>query len=59
MTYGNLQKFKKKDNCWICEGWNEVKIDYRSKILGAEIYVHFDFDDYKPDLLLTVNAGHY
>ena len=46
-----LQKIKGKDNCWICEGWNECKFDIRSRIAGAEVYLHFDFDDFHPDLM--------
>lgn len=41
-----------KDNCWICEGWAECKFELRSTIFGATVYLHFDFDGYKPDLML-------
>ena len=27
--------------------------------IGAEVYLHFDFDDYKPDLMVSANAGVY
>lgn len=47
-----LHKVKNKDNCWICEGWNECKFDIRSRIAGAEVNLHFDFDDYRPDLMM-------
>lgn len=54
-----LQNVKGKDNCWICEGWSEIKFDLRCKALGAEINIHFDFDDFKPDKLRPAIAGFY
>ena len=54
-----LQKVKGKDNCWICEGWNECKFDIRTRIFGAEVSLHFDFDDYRPDLMTQGDAGIY
>jgi hypothetical protein len=50
---------KVKDNCWICEGWSELKFDLRCKTLGADINIHFDFDDYRPERLMPANAGFY
>ena len=49
-----------KDNCWICEGWSEFRFELRipSKI-GAEVNLHFDFDEFAPDLMPSTNAGVY
>eukprot|EP00347_Sterkiella_histriomuscorum_P017331 403349792 len=56
----SLQKYKVKDNCWICEGWSEFKFDLRvPQHIGVEVYLHFDFDDYKPDLMPPTSAGMY
>jgi hypothetical protein len=41
-----LEKFKVKDNCWICEGWSEMKFDFTTNLKGAEVAIHFDFDNY-------------
>lgn len=27
----NIKKIRGKNNCWICEGWNEVKFNYKPK----------------------------
>ena len=48
-----------KDNCWICEGWSECKFDIRSRISGAKVNLHFEFDDYRPDLMMQGGAGIY
>jgi hypothetical protein len=48
-----------KDNCWICEGWSEMRFEIRSKLIGAEVYLNLDFDYYKPILLLPTSAGIY
>lgn len=41
--------------CWICEGWNEVKFEWRVGKSGDKVvepvYIHFDFDKYRPWLL--------
>jgi len=41
------------DNCWICEGWNEVLFEWpkekNSKIVT--VYLHLEFEKYKPDLM--------
>lgn len=55
-----LQKYKVKDNCWICEGWSEFKFDLKvPQHIGAEVYLHFDFDDYRPDLMPQISPGFY
>jgi len=40
-------------NCWICEGWNEVCIEYPRIKLNEPVYVSLECDDYKPDLMYT------
>jgi hypothetical protein len=41
--------------CWICEGWSEKKFEWKIGISGQNIkepvYIHFDFDEYRPCLL--------
>jgi len=44
-----VSKLKQKDNCWICEGWEEHKFVARSE--EAPVYLHFDFDGFKGDLM--------
>lgn len=57
----NKSKFKQnqvqKDNCWICEKWVEVAFTWKPEVSGAAkelpIYIHLDFDSFKPTLLDT------
>ncbi|CAD8117348.1 unnamed protein product [Paramecium sonneborni] len=58
----NVQKVNqmgKLDTCWICEGWQEIKFEwnaYKSGSLYNEpIFIHFDFEDYKPLLMTHLN----
>ena len=51
MVMNVLQGYKYKDNCWICEGWSEMYFEIKSIKLEANVYIHFDFDQYKPDLV--------
>lgn len=42
--------------CWICEGWSEMKFEWKVGKSGAAmtrepVYIHFDFDEYRPWLL--------
>jgi hypothetical protein len=51
-------------NCWVCEGWREVEFEWRVDRSGPgciePIYIHFDFDDFKPTLMqLNPNAKAY
>lgn len=43
---------KSKDNCWLCEGWPEVRIQYivgkSGSINEYPIYLHLDFENYRP-----------
>jgi hypothetical protein len=52
------------DNCWICEGWAEVKFEFKKLSNGkfpngevdndvhVPIYLHLELDNYKPDLMM-------
>lgn len=51
-----------EDQCWICESWIETNISVDLNALNVEyevpadseaikVYVHFDFDDFQPDLM--------
>lgn len=52
-----LLKYRNKDNCWICEGWSEQRFEMRTSQIGAAVYIHFEFDKFKPDAMLTTSAG--
>ena len=52
-------KLKACSNCWICEGWTEVKFEFTPGISSSEpydpeqpIYLHASTDDYAEDLML-------
>lgn len=42
--------------CWICEGWSEKRFEWKSGISGHHfkepVYIHFDFDEYRPWLMV-------
>lgn len=52
------------DNCWICEGWTEVRFEFRPGVsfkfpdgvtshdVHVPIHLHLELDDYKADLML-------
>lgn len=52
------QKLKSYQNCWVCEGWSEKKFQWKPQISGESIkepiYIHFDFDEYRPWLMEKV-----
>lgn len=41
--------------CWVCEGWNEMKFEWKIGKSGNHVkepvYIHFDFDEYRPWLM--------
>ena len=48
----NVQKLRSKNNCWICEGWREIKFHYKpNKYEGdlekAYVRLHLNFENYK------------
>ncbi|EGR27628.1 leucine rich repeat protein [Ichthyophthirius multifiliis] len=52
--FNKMQNFdcKQVDNCWICDGWFEVKFEIKdtsSDLFGGEpVFLHLDFDNYVP-----------
>lgn len=48
-------KIMSYQSCWICEGWSEMKFEWKVGISGTivkePVYIHFDFDEYRPWLL--------
>lgn len=51
-----VAKIRSHAHCWICEGWRQEKfvltVGKSHKKLFDPVYIHFDFDGYKPDLML-------
>ena len=48
----NTKKLRNKNNCWICEGWREVKFNYKpikqeENIDEAMATLHLNFENYK------------
>lgn len=41
--------------CWVCEGWSEMKFEWKIGKSGPHVkepvYIHFDFDEYRPWLM--------
>ena len=54
-----IAKIRSHTHWWIWEGWREEKFELIAgksvKKLLDPVYIHFDFDDYKPDLMLQKN----
>ena len=49
----NIQKIRGKNNCWICEGWKEIKFHYKphnyeGDVNSAVVKLHLNFEGYKP-----------
>ena len=48
----NVQKLRSKNNCWICEGWREIKFHYKpnkyeGNLESAYVRLHLNFENYK------------
>ena len=48
----NTKKLRNKNNCWICEGWREVKFNYKpikqeENINESMATLHLNFENYK------------
>ena len=49
----NTKKLRSKNNCWICEGWREVKFNYKpnnkqeENITDSMASLHLNFENYK------------
>ncbi len=54
-------KLNSVQNCWVCEGWSEMKFEWRIGMSGdgeeEPVYIHFDFDEYMPWLLHKEEDG--
>lgn len=48
-------KIRSYQCCWVCEGWREVKFEWNvgrsGKHISEPVYIHFDFDEYRPWLM--------
>ena len=57
-----VRKIRGKNNCWICEGFREIKFEYIPKepILDPNnhlVKLHLNFDDYRPfDMICSGNS---
>lgn len=40
-------------HCWLCERWVEVTIVLEDPSIAHPVFVHFDFEDYQPELMQT------
>ena len=60
---GQMAKIRSYQNCWVCEGWTEMKFEWKmgisSGLVKEPVYIHFDFDTYKPWLLEKDDEGTY
>ena len=57
--------------CWICESWIEVNLSVDLNALNIpyekpsnpqqaiQVFVHFDFDDYQPDLMTDLHLNNH
>ena len=48
----NIQKLRSKNNCWICEGWREIKFNYKPNKIpenfeNSFVKLHLNFENYK------------
>ena len=56
----NVQKLRSKNNCWICEGWREIKFHYKpnkyeGNLESAYVRLHLNFENYKSFSLRLIN----
>ena len=52
-TIDNVSKIRRKNNCWICDGFREYEFEYFPEEPIADpnnhiVKIHLNFDDYKP-----------
>jgi len=56
-----IAKIRSHSHCWVCEGWREEKfvvtVGKSHNKLFDPVYIHFDFDGYKPDLMRKVESS--
>jgi len=57
-----VRKIRGKNNCWICEGFREIKFEYIPKETIVDpnnhlVKLHLSFDDYRPfDMICSGNS---
>ena len=57
-----VRKIRGKNNCWICEGFREIKFEYIPKEAIVDpnnhlVKLHLSFDDYRPfDMICSGNS---
>lgn len=71
LVAGRIQSKQKIDlkatsNCWVCEGWTQIKFTFNpfayEELINQKfkfICLHLDFDGYKPDLMTKNIYGTY
>ena len=51
----DLSRQKGIENCWVCEGWNEVTFEWKKGESGDSaddpLNLHLELDNWKPDLM--------
>ena len=52
----NIKKLRSKNNCWICEGWREIKFNYKVNSQDDYIKLYLNFENYKS---VSVNELNY
>ena len=57
---------KQHSNCWICEGWTQIKFRFdpkEARIPGVDeftpVYIHLEADEFKADLMERGEDGVY
>ena len=48
----NIRKIRAKNNCWICEGWRELKFTYKppkdiENPSDLDVKIHLNFENYE------------
>lgn len=46
-------KLKRINNCWICEGWGETKIEWPERRGTEPVFLHLECDYYQSDLMIS------
>ena len=61
-----LIKLKAYSNCWICEGWTQMKFTFISGVTiprevaeDENVFIHLSFEDYIPDYMIPEGKGTY
>lgn len=46
------RRVKILQNCWICEGWSEVKFEWDGRVPSEPVFLHLECDNWKPELMI-------